>query len=401
MRKKMLGFVAAGIAFFMTMPSAAFAADSGEILMRGEKNDNVVELQQILKQKGFYNSDITGYYGTETEQAVKEYQEKNGLEPDGRVGPETSQALFGQDYTMLLASLSQSGTVTTLSPGDTGDNVVLLQKRLQYLEYYDYDTLTGFYGPLTQEAVKTFQQDSSLQATGIADEKTLAALFAQDASPYTMAVGDAGSCVQRLQDRLGDLGYFNLDSTGYYGEATEAAIEQFQKANGLTADGKAGPETRKLLYSDGAKPFAGGDSTSSLQDTENSQSKAKAVNDAVSLAYDLLGKEYIYGASGPNSFDCSGFIYYILSNGGLPVNRMSPAAMSTLGGWQTIANIECLEIGDIVFFRSDESGSICHMGIYAGGGSFIHASQSLGSVAISSMTSGYYNKNFVLARRVS
>lgn len=400
MRKKMLGCVAAGIAFFMTIPSAAFAADSNEILMRGEKNDNVVELQQILKQKGFYNSDITGFYGEETEQAVKEYQEKNGLEPDGKVGPETSLSLFGQDYTTLLASLS-SDNKTDLLPGDTGDNIVLLQKRLQYLEYYDYDTTTGFYGPLTQEAVKTFQQDTNLLATGIADEKTLSELFAQDAPSYTMALGDTGSGVQKLQDHLNKLGYFNSDSTGYYGDATQAAVTAFQKANALPEDGKAGPETRKLLYSDDAKAFSGGDSSSSMQDTEGLQSENMAVNKAVGLAYDLLGKEYIYGASGPNSFDCSGFIYYILSNAGISVNKMSPAAMSALDGWQTVTNIESLEIGDIVFFKSDDSNNICHMGIYVGGGSFIHASQTQDSVAISTMTSGYYNKNFVLARRIS
>ncbi len=401
MRKKMLGFVAAGIAFFMTMPSAAFAASSTEILMRGEQNESVVELQQILKQKGFYNSDITGFYGEETEQAVKEYQKKNGLAPDGKVGPETSQALFGQEYNALLASLSGNGVSSGLSPGDTGENVVLLQKRLQSLEYYSYDTLTGFYGPVTQEAVKTFQQDSSLPPTGTADDKTLDALFAQAASPYAMALGDSGSAIQKLQNRLNELGYLNTDSTGYYGEMTESAVKLFQQASSLNQDGKAGPETRKLLYAQNATPFPGGDSSSAMQDSMGALSRSAAVNKAVGLAYGLLGKEYIYGASGPNSFDCSGFIYYILSNAGISVNKMSPAAFSTLGGWQTVQNIESLEIGDIVFFQPDDGSNISHMGIYAGGGSFIHASQSQGCVAISSMTSGYYNKNFVLARRIS
>ncbi|MEI6101875.1 MAG: peptidoglycan-binding protein [Eubacteriales bacterium] len=399
MRKKMLGLMAAGIAFFMTVPSAAFAAGTNE-LARGEKNASVIELQQILKDKGYYTSDITGYYGAETEQAVTVYQQKNGLNPDGKVGPETSQALFGEDYTTILASLSKKGSKPMLSPGDSGENIVLLQKRLQQLDYYDYNTLTGFYGPLTQEAVEKFQQSSNLQATGTADEKTLSALYSQDASPYTMALGDNGSDIQKLQSRLDELGYFNTDTTGYYGEMTRAAVEQFQKANNLPVDGKAGLQTRKLLFSAEAAAYPGGDTPSSLQDV-GTISKSSVINNAVSLAYDLLGKDYIYGTSGPNSFDCSGFIFYILSNAGLPVNKMSPAAFSTLGGWQTVSNIESLEIGDIVFFKADNSNSINHMGIYAGGGSFIHASQNAGGVTINSMTSGYYNRNFVTARRIS
>lgn len=399
MRKKMLGLMAAGIAFFMTVPSVAFAAGVNE-LARGAKNQSVIELQQILKDKGYYTSDITGYFGAETEQAVTLYQQKNGLNPNGKVDPETSQALFGEDYTAILASLSKQGAKPMLSPGDSGNNIVLLQKRLQQLEYYDYNTLTGFYGPLTQEDVEKFQQSSGLPATGTADEKTLSALFSPDAPPYTMDLGDNGNDILKLQSRLNETGYFNTDATGYYGQMTQAAVEQFQKTNYLPVDGKAGPQTRKLLFSDEAAVYPGGDVPSSLQDV-GAISKSNMINKAVSLAYDLLGKDYIYGGSGPNSFDCSGFIYYILSNAGLPVYKMSPAAFSTLGGWQPVTNIESLEIGDIVFFKTDKGSSINHMGIYAGGGSFIHASQSAGTVTINSMTNGYYNRNFVTARRIS
>ena len=113
-----------------------------------------------------------------------------------------------------------------------------------------------------------------------------------------------------------------------------------------------------------------------------------------------MGKDYIYGACGPNSFDCSGFVYYILKNAGLAVNKMSPSAFSSIGSWQKVSNIEDLQIGDLVFFNSEAGSYINHMGIYVGGGCFIHASQSLGAVVRSTMTDGYYNKNFAFAKRI-
>jgi cell wall-associated NlpC family hydrolase len=130
------------------------------------------------------------------------------------------------------------------------------------------------------------------------------------------------------------------------------------------------------------------------------QSKSEIIDSALALAYSLMGKNYIYGACGPNSFDCSGFIYYILKNAGLAVNRMSPSAFSSISSWQKITNIEDLQIGDIVFFDSETGNYINHMGIYVGGGSFIHASQGMGGVVRSPMTGGYYNQNFAFAKRI-
>ena len=403
MRKKMLAYLAAGIAFFVTIPSAAYAA-SNEMLSKGDNNNSVVELQQALKEKGFFDSDITGYFGDETYVAVLEYQKENGLYPDGKVGPETSESIFGNDYSALIESLTnpENGTTASLAPGDTGDHVTSLQERLKELEYYDYDTITGYYGPVTEDSIKKFQNNAGLQVNGIADVDTISALFSDAALPYTMCSGDAGTDVQRLQDRLRDLGYFTGESTGYYGNLTISAVEEFQKQNSLAIDGKAGQQTRSVLYSENAAVFPGGDEPApvSVVETSSIQSKTKTIDRALELAYTLLGKDFIYGACGPNSFDCSGFIYYIFNNAGLAINKMSPSAFSNVSDWQKITDIQGLEIGDLVFFQSDAGGNITHMGIYVGGGSFIHASQSVGTVTRSTMTSGYYNSNFVFAKRI-
>jgi len=401
MRIKMLGFLAAGIAFFMTIPQAAYAASNSEILSRGDDSQSVVQLQQVLKEKGYFNAEISGYFGLDTQNAVIQYQQDNGLIADGKVGPETSESIFGDDYSVLFASLSAMGeTPFSLSLGDSGNNVVILQTRLDELEYYDYGSITGYFGPVTEESIKKFQNAAGLDCNGIADIETLDSLFSESASPYIMSQGDSGGNIQKLQVRLGELGYFTADPTGYYGTITANAVLEFQQQNGLTADGKAGMETRASLYSDSAVPFDGSDSIPASEPA-SIQSKSEIINSAVLLAYSLLGNDYIYGACGPNSFDCSGFIYYILKNAGLAVNKMSPSAFSNISTWQKVSNIEDLRIGDIVFFNSATGSYINHMGIYVGGGSFIHASQSMGAVVRSSMTGGYYNQNFAFAKRIS
>lgn len=71
--------------------------------------------------------------------------------------------------------------------------------------------------------------------------------FAQTAQALILQRHDCGSEVTRLQDLLRDAGYFPRSSTGFFGEVTEAAVEDFQRAKGLTIDGIAGDHTLNAL----------------------------------------------------------------------------------------------------------------------------------------------------------
>ena len=64
--------------------------------------------------------------------------------------------------------------------------------------------------------------------------------------------GMKGDAVVRLQERLKELGYLDSEADGDFGPATKAAVKSFQKVNGLTVDGEAGPATQSLLFSDAA-----------------------------------------------------------------------------------------------------------------------------------------------------
>jgi hypothetical protein len=60
-----------------------------------------------------------------------------------------------------------------------------------------------------------------------------------------------------------------------------------------------------------------------------------------------------------------------------------------------------LKSGDLVFFKTGRSSRINHVGMYVGNGKFIHSSSGQGGVRIDSVTSGYYARKLVSARRVA
>ncbi|MGL6108215.1 C40 family peptidase [Romboutsia sp.] len=120
----------------------------------------------------------------------------------------------------------------------------------------------------------------------------------------------------------------------------------------------------------------------------------------ISFAKNLLGKPYVWGAEGPNSFDCSGFTQYVLKkSAGVSIPRVS-RDQAKFGQSVSKSN---LQKGDLVFFDTEGSnnGYVSHCGIYMGNGEMIHASSSGKKVIISKMNcNGYYDKAFVNARRV-
>lgn len=113
----------------------------------------------------------------------------------------------------------------------------------------------------------------------------------------------------------------------------------------------------------------------------------------VATAKNYIGSKYVYGATGPNSFDCSGFTQYVFKLHGVSLNRTAAAQYSN----GVAVNRTNLQPGDLVMFG--KSG-INHVGIYIGGGQIVHAANPSRGVTIDTITSGYYNNNYVGARRV-
>ena len=106
-------------------------------------------------------------------------------------------------------------------------------------------------------------------------------------------------------------------------------------------------------------------------------------------AYTKLGSPYKWGATGPNSFDCSGFTSWVYRQHGISLSRTAQA--QSQGG--VAVDRSNLQPGDLVFFGSG-TGRITHVGIYVGDGKMIHSPQTGDVVKISAL-----HKNYVCARR--
>ena len=118
----------------------------------------------------------------------------------------------------------------------------------------------------------------------------------------------------------------------------------------------------------------------------------------VELAKKYIGGRYVWGANGPNAFDCSGLTQYVYAKNGIGLNRT--AAEQAKQGVK-ISRSE-LEAGDLVFFKKINSvgAGVSHVGIYIGNGKFIHASTPAKGIRVDNLNDDYYTTRFHSARRV-
>jgi len=360
-------------------------------LRQGDHDPAVKTLQKALKDKGFFKGDeITDYFGKQTLDAVIAFQKKNDIDPDGVVGAKT--------WDQLNSKSNALSNTDKLSYGDRNDEVKKAQERLNKLGLLAKENITGYYGNLTEAAVKRFQESLNLKADGVIGAKTKEKLYSSYQAA-SLVPGMFGNDVKKMQTRLKELGYFKANATGQFGSITQASVISFQRGNKLTADGIAGKQTLARLYSKNAvsekDARRAGISTSGKLKT----AREEKLDTLIAYAKQYMGKPYVYGASGPNSFDCSGYTAFVFKK--ISISLPHSAKSQGYGKYGTkIDKYANLQVGDLVFFDTLTSSTLCdHVGIYLGGGKFLHA-HSRDKVIISNMASGYYRSVFVWGKRL-
>ncbi|MDF2532315.1 MAG: Cell wall lytic [Clostridia bacterium] len=154
---------------FILIPSSVFADFGDTTLKKGMNSTDVIELQEKLKELGFFTEkDFTNYFGPKTEEAVIKFQQSIGLTADGVAGEKT--------LTSINIKIKQKNLIpegfTQLQIGDTGELVKTVQQKLIQLKHYAGEPTSNF-DEATKEAVAKFQTANSLEATGIIDKATL------------------------------------------------------------------------------------------------------------------------------------------------------------------------------------------------------------------------------------
>ena len=268
-------------------PTAVPSYNTNTYLRNGNSGKQVRQMQERLIGLGYLVGVATSSFDNATEAGVIAFQRRNTSYADGVAGPETLKALYSSSASKAS---SPSGIIgISLKEGSTTKSAVrLLQQKLKTLGFYS-GSVDGSFGIATTNAVKSFQRANGLSVDGVAGGGTLNKLFSSSArnasgiaanatatprptaTPRTTATplpdniyvrvttapsgfyatlrrGMYGTPVEQLQNALKQQGYFSGVVDGYFGEGTEDAVRSFQRYNGLTVDGAAGPATLRVLY---------------------------------------------------------------------------------------------------------------------------------------------------------
>ncbi|MFI3312911.1 MAG: NlpC/P60 family protein [Eubacteriales bacterium] len=135
-----------------------------------------------------------------------------------------------------------------------------------------------------------------------------------------------------------------------------------------------------------------------LEEAAAEAGASEEVQALVNYALSKIGLAYVFGATGPNSFDCSGFVQHVYANAGYSINRI--AADQANNG--VAVEKDNLQPGDLVFFANTYYSSdwITHVGIYIGDGKFVHAANSTRGVTVDYLSTTYYATRYAGARRI-
>ncbi len=129
--------------------------------------------------------------------------------------------------------------------------------------------------------------------------------------------------------------------------------------------------------------------------TGGTSSGSGTATDIANFAMSFVGYSYVWGGMSPSTgFDCSGLMYYVLTQYGYSMKRVANDQM-TQG---TAISRDNLQVGDLVFFGYGSYAN--HVGMYIGNGNFVHASTPSTGVRVNSLNETYYNTRYIGARRI-
>lgn len=324
------------------------------------------------------------------------------------------------------------------SSGLTSSAVADIQSALKALGYLENPS--GAYDSATRAAIEMFQEDNALPTDGIAGDETLALLLSDSAKNWTLADGiytgdkriwreppkdgvDGWSSI--TADKISAYSGSSVTSTGAecklgtasvnpnvipigtelyipgYGYAIAADVNAYKnKVNHLTKEPLNMIDLWFASKEDARKWENKHNFTILYRSADARPAREAPTADAIAAtAKNQVGKEYVLNASGPDEFDCSGLVYYVLNECGIAVDRKDCAGYAQNEDWSKIESLSDVKAGDILFFCG-EDGKIRHAGIAVSSKNMIDASSSHRKVAERGFQTRYWKEHFAFARRV-
>lgn len=267
-------------------------------------------------------------------------------------------------------NLTSTSSTPTLKRGASGASVAQLQQALAKAGFSP-GAADGQFGPMTENAVKSFQRAKGLVVDGVVGPKTWSALRSSTVTPPppsggaqpVLRQGDFGGEVRDAQQLLAKHGFSPGSVDGQFGPKTRAAVVSFQRAKGLSADGVIGPATWRAL--NGAVSTTPSQPAGSTALRQAMLEKARSqlglletgTNGGVILKYPN------YFGRGSEAW-CADFVSWVSQHsGGKMNNPYCPSVVNELkasGNWKGTSNPQP---GDLVLFDWDDDGVSDHIGI--------------------------------------
>lgn len=173
--KRLAVLISMVLLFSLLASSTCAFASSKPVLKKGMSGEAVRILQANLKKLGFFSAEPTGYFGDITLAAVKKFQNKYNIPTTGVVASLTHAKLdeLLKAQQKQKQKQDQKPKPPGLAQGAEGDEVVILQEKLNILGYMKVKP-TGHFGPITESALIQFQKYHGIEPHGVADTETLA-----------------------------------------------------------------------------------------------------------------------------------------------------------------------------------------------------------------------------------
>lgn len=244
------------------------SSNAPSVYKNGSSGAEVKKIQQRLADLGYYNGAIDGNFGDATEEAYKAFQKTAGLTVDGIAG-DSRNTLYSEDApeapkadttAKVEEDKPEEETTAPTEPateptteavqyqnGDEGEKITAIQQQLIKLGYFAMEA-TGYYGEYTAQTVANFQNQNSLDSTGIVDEKTYNALFSDKAvaNPDTEVVsGEVSPAVSaapiEMPSSTGASQFIlsNEKNQNYSDTASSVAVQSVKSADRALAKSKA------------------------------------------------------------------------------------------------------------------------------------------------------------------
>ncbi len=315
----------------------------------------------------------------------------SGLEAQGQK-PELPRLLPSDTKVKAVGKITEKDIPLYFDPTEESnvyillplDAIVSVMEDLEDWFRVSYNDCTGFISP---DYVELLKRTDTFETYGVVDADELPLLKEANGESEVLATLKDGD---RVEVTGLDNGWFAVksgDKTGYVtGDDLDLTME------------KEAPKPKETPKATTKKVTAAASADGSADESGSEiMISGGSGSDIVAFAQQYLGVPYAYGGTGNGGFDCSGFTMHVFSNFGISLAHGATPQLNN--GYEV--SMSDLQPGDLVFFFGtyNTSSAASHVGIYIGGGQFIHASSSSG-IIISSLSESYYASRYLTARRI-